>query len=677
MLVFLILGFGALGIRLAYLQVVRYSHFNQLAQAQRMRPTTVDPKRGTIVDRTGTVLALSVGADAVYAVPHSARDHAAAAVKLAPYLSLSEEAIAAALQGVARSTWLDRKLSWEQSSAIRELAIPGIRLIERPQRYYPQGTLASQVLGFAGIDNQGLEGLEFFYDEILRGTPGIWSLERDAAQRQIPGGEGVLTPPEHGHDLVLTIDAKIQYVAERELERAVVESQSQRGVAILMDTATGAIVANAVYPAFDPNEYQSYSSNQRRNIAVIDQYEPGSTFKALTAAAGLDSGTVNLDTEFYSGPSWQVAGGRIRSWNRIGHGEQTFIETLENSDNIAYAQLAVNMGPVQFYPYLFEFGLGQRLGVDFPGEVAGRLPAPGEIRFGETLQWANIGFGQGVAVTPLQLLSAVNAIANHGRLMRPHYLHEIRDHEGTLIHREEPQVLAQPISVEAAAAVAAMMRSSVVNGTGSQADIPGYPVAGKTGTAEVPTQGGYGEDRIASFVGFAPADNPRLTGIVILYYPKQEIRYGGVLAAPLFRAIMEEALDCLGVPKVQQSEASADLLIPNVRSMPVLDAQVRLAEVGLTWSYYGEGEYIADQRPTPGTRNASDTVVALYFYEMDSQVMVEVPNVMGLGMRDALATLQAYGLRMKPIGSGLALQQLPAAGEAASAGSLIEVHFSM
>ncbi len=677
MLFFLILGFSTVGIRLFYLQIIRHGHYSHLAQAQRMRPTTVDPKRGTIFDRNGTVLALSVGADAVYAVPHSGRDHAAAAAQLAPYLSLAEEDIAAALTNVTRSTWLDRKLSWEQSSAIRQLNLPGIRLIERPQRYYPQGTLAAQVLGFAGIDNQGLEGLEFFYDEILRGTPGTWSMERDAAQRQIPGGEGILTPPIHGHDLILTIDAKIQYVAERELERAVVETKSRRGVVLLMDTATGAIVANAVYPAFDPNQYQNYVSSQRRNSAVIDQYEPGSTFKVLTAAAGLDLGAVTFDTMFYSGASWQVAGGRIRSWNRIGHGDQTFVQTLETSDNIAYAQLSVNMGPTQFHPYLHNFGLGQRLGVDFPGEVAGRLPAPGEIRFGETLQWANIGFGQGVAVTPLQLLAAVNAIANEGRLMRPHYVHEIRDHEGNLVHREQPELLGQPIGAATAAAVAHMMRSSVVHGTGSQAEIPGYPVAGKTGTAEVPTQGGYGDDRIASFVGFAPVENPRLTGIVILYYPEQEVRYGGVLAAPVFRTIMEEALDCLGVRRVQQSRTTEDLIIPNVRNMAVLDAQVRLSQAGLTWSYYGDGEYIADQRPTPGTRNASDTVVALYFHESESETVAEVPDVVGLSMRDALTVLQQHGLRMHPVGSGLAFQQMPPAGEAAAEGDLVEVNFSL
>ncbi len=675
MLLLSLLGFAALGGRLFYLQILQHQRFSQLAQAQRTRPTTIDPRRGNIYDSNHTILAMSVGAEAVYAVPHPARNDAEAAEDLSAVTALTTAELLELFASLETSTWLDRSLDWEQAQAIRHLNIPGIRLIERPQRYYPQGVLGSHVLGFSGIDNQGLEGLEYQYDELLRGSPGTWTQEWDATQRRIPTQPGVINPPEHGDELVLAMDAKVQYMAETELEQAVEASGSDRGIILLMDSKTGGIVANAIYPSFDPNRYQDYGSHVRRNIGVADQFEPGSTLKVLTAAAGLDLEAVDFDTVFSSGSSWQVGGGRVRNWNRRMPEEQTFVETMETSDNIAFAKLAVDLGPSRFYPYLRDFGIGDRLGIDFPGETSGRLPAPGEIQFGETLQWANIGFGQGVAMSPLQLLCAVNAIANRGELLRPYYVQEIRDSEGNLKHSTEPEVLAAPISPETAAKTSYLMRSAVLNGTGSQADIPGYPVAGKTGTAEVPVSGGYGDDRIASFVGFAPLDNPRLTGIVVLFNPKADNRYGGVLAAPVFSTVMEKALDQLGVDAISDVETPSEPHIPNVRSRPLLEAQVLLAEEGLTWSYQGSGEYVVDQRPAPGVRTHADAVVALQFFPKLTPEMVEVPSLDGLSMREALGRAEALNLHLDAQGSGFLVKQEPEAGSHVEAGSVIRAMF--
>ena len=394
--------------RLAYLQIWKGKHYAELAQAQRMRPRVIDPQRGSILDRNYKTLAISIGADAVYAIPGSIPDPAATAQKLAPYLSLSEEKILSLLQTDNQSSvWLERRLAPDTAQKIRELNLSGIRLVDRPQRYYPNGTLAAHVLGIAGIDNQGLEGLEYHYDEILRGIPGQLALERDAAQRNIPGGASKYHPPQDGYDLVLTVDMVIQHMAESSIKEAVESTGSERGLVLMMDPRTGEILANAIYPTFDPNYYGQFPLETRRNIAVTDQYEPGSTFKFVTASAALDLGITSEERMFYSGPYWEVGGGKVRNWDGRGNGNINFLQAVESSDNITFAQLSVEMGPERFYPYIRGFGFGTRLGVDFPGESLGTVVAPGEVRHGEAIRWATIGFGQGIAVTPLQLLSAI------------------------------------------------------------------------------------------------------------------------------------------------------------------------------------------------------------------------------------------------------------------------------
>ncbi len=550
--VFVILVLCSLGLmgRLVYLQIVKHGQYSEMAFAQRMRPRVVDPQRGSIYDRNYKTLAMSIGADAVYAIPTRIGDPQGTAQLLAPYLSLSAREIEEKLRSeTSSSVWLARKLTPEQARAVRDLKLPGIYLVERPQRYYPNGTLAAHVLGITGIDNQGLEGLEYYYDEYLRGTPGRLAAEADAAARLIPGGDAAFQPPVDGLDLILALDSVIQHIAESQIRAAVEETKSERGVVMVMDPHTGEILASAVYPAFDPNNYSAYPMNVRRNIAITDQYEPGSTFKFVTAAAALEIGIASEGSMFYSGSSWQVGGGTIRNWDGRGSGNITFRQALERSDNIVFAQLAVEMGPERFYPIIRGFGLGSRLGVDFPGEGRGSVVAPGEVKYGETIRWATMGFGQGGAVTPLQLLTAICAVANDGIVMRPRFVREIRDSHGRLVEKFEPEPLGRALSESTAKRLSSLLRSVVVNGGGSQAEIPGYYSAGKTGTAEVPEAGGYGDERISSFVGYAPADDPALAALVILYKPQTEIRFGSVLAAPVFREVMEQSLNHLGIER--------------------------------------------------------------------------------------------------------------------------------
>lgn len=673
---FVCLAVLALCARLFYLQILHKNEYTQLATSQRLRPVTIDAQRGNILDRNDTVLAMSIQGDAVYAIPSAISDPNQVASQLEPYLSLTEEQILNLLNSTRQSVWLERRLEPEQARAIRNLHLPGIRLETRPQRYYPQGQLAAQVLGIAGVDNQGLEGLEYYYDDILKGVAGSLRREQDAAQRDIPGGNEHFIPPKPGHDLVLTIDRVIQHIAERELLQAINETGSEYGSIVMVNPQTGEILANAVYPFYDPNNYQQYPSGYRRNIVATNHYEPGSTFKVVTTATGIELGFVDEDTEFESRRVWEVGGGRIRNVSGQSSGTITFRKAVEESDNIVFAKLAVEMGPQAFYPFIRAFGFGDRLGLDFPGEAYGQVAAPGEIRHGETLQWANIGFGQGIAVTPLQMLMAVATVANQGTLMKPHYLSEIRDYNGRVVEKSLPQVLAQPVSPVTAERVKELLRLAVVNGTGSRADILGFQVAGKTGTAEVPEQGGYGDKRIASFVGFAPKDDPQVAALVMLHNPQTEVKYGGVVAAPVFHRVMEQTLEHLNVSRKQGSlNPSSMVVVPNVRNFPLIEAQVALAENDLQWNYHGDGAVVQDQVPIPGSRVPPQTTVNLFFYEQGGEETVTVPSVVGKSMRDVSVILAEAGLRLRIKGSGIARTQKPAAESRVPKGSVIEVEF--
>ena len=641
-----------------------------------MRPQTIDAQRGNILDRNYNTLAISVGADAVYALPDAVRDVEGTARQLAPFLPVSEEDLIRTLDsGSSTSVWLARGLSVEAAEAIRQLRMPGIRVVKRPQRYYPQGSLAAHVVGIAGSDNQGLEGIEYYYDKILRGIPGQYAVERDATQKNIPGGASEFTPPESGHDVVLTIDSVLQYIAETRIQEAVIETKSERGLVLVMDPNSGEVLANAIYPTFDPNYYNDFSADRRRNVAITDQYEPGSTFKFVTAAASVDLGLAYNERKFDSGQYWEVGGGRVRNSDGRVFGNISFLEAMERSDNITFAKLSAEMGPERFHPYIQEFGFGSRSGVDFPGEISGMVATPRIT--GQALQWANTGFGQGIAVTPLQLLNALSAIANGGKLMKPYFVREIRDAQGRLVEKFEPEIIGNPVGFETATEVSQLLRSVVVNGNGNRAEVAGYYVAGKTGTAEVPQGGAYGEDRIASFVGFAPVDDPALAILVVLYKPRTDSPYGGVLAAPVFKEIMEESLEYLGVKRRQEGQERTPLaLVPNLSNFTREEAKARLTREGFPWTMEGGGTLVTAQSPRPGMRVPVQTTVHLFFYEQEVED-VEVPDVIGLSMRDASSMLSDLGLRINVVGSGVAAEQSPGPGTKLPKGSAVEVIFSL
>lgn len=682
--------------RLAYVQLVEGAFWRREAAKQRLRYMPVAPQRGDIVDRRGETLATSISADAVLAIPAEIEDPARTAAVLAPLLGQDAGEILEKISDRrVGSVWLARRLPLEAAREIRRLQFKGIQLVERPERFYPNGPLAAPVLGFAGIDNQGLEGLEFYYDQWLRGKPGRVLQEKDASNRSIPGGERRFVPPENGMTVVLTLDRLIQYVAERELARGVQEAQAERGVFIAIDPNTGEILANAVYPGYDPNDYGRFPVEQRRNRAVTDQYEPGSTFKIVTGAAALAEGVVRPDESFFDPGFITIDGETIHCVRPGGHGSIDFTQATEVSCNVVYAQLSLyRLGPERFYRYIRAFGFGERTGVDFPGEAPGVVPVPGKVRWGANVAWATVGFGQGVTVTPLQLVLAASVIANGGTLLRPHYVKEIRDPSGRVVQEFPPEVVRRVLPEAAAREYARIMRSVVVNGSGGRAELPGYRVAGKTGTAEVAEGGRYSDKRIASFLGFAPVDAPRIAGIVVLYNVGVRPAYGGTWAAPVFRAIMEDVLPYLGVePRVEEggspgaagevpggSDASgAGVKVPNVRNFPLGDALPLLREAGLGYQIIGEGEVVMEQVPQPGARVPAGTAINLYLDGLsrsaETLATVRVPDLVGVGVREAAITLSEIGLEMRVYGSGAAVRQDPAAGTLLRRGETVTVWF--
>ena len=666
-----------LTLRLAYLQIVQANRLAALALEQRLRPVPLLAERGVIYDRSMNVLAASMSFEAVYATPVEVEDPAAAARALAPILGREEEWLRERLTRRQAVVWLKLRLTPEEADAVRALGLAGIGVQERPLRYYPNGELAAALLGFAGIDNQGLEGLERQYENVLKGQDGMILRERDAAGRTIPGGIERRVEPTDGFSLVLTIDKVIQFIAERELERGVLEANADWGVFVALDPRTGEVLAMANYPSFDPNNYADYSPELWRNKALTGIYEPGSTFKVFTAASALETGVATPESEFVDPVTLHIGGGRVSCWRAGGHGHQTFVEAVENSCNPIFALLADRMGGETFHKFVTAFGFGQKTGIDFPGEAAGIIPGPK----GSILTWANVGFGQGIGTTAIQMVTAAAAIANGGSLMRPYIVKRVIDSNGNVIKETKPEVVRRPVTRETALEMREILRSVVVNGSGRQADVPGYKVAGKTGTAQIPSPtGGYLEgfkSNMAAFLAFAPYDDPRIVGIVMLYRVGREPSYGGVWAAPVLGRIFEQALEHMGVPREQQ-KADPDPLVrvPNVINLERRDAEEVLLAHGLRVVSEGVHGYVVDQTPPPGARVEKGAQVVLTFYETsEHEEHVSVPDVIGRSMRDAAALLSQAGLTIAIEGTGYAVAQDPPKGSGVHYGSVVRVRF--
>jgi cell division protein FtsI (penicillin-binding protein 3) len=548
-------GFGIVWVlliaaRLYDLQVVRYDHYSNKAGRQQQRVVTLDPPRGTIYDAQGRELAVSIQVDSVYAVPPEIEEPAAAATALARVVpGLDGVRLARQLTGDREFIWVARKLDPPVAAKVRALKLKGLYFVPESKRYYPMGDLAAQVLGYVGTDNHGLAGLELVYDREITGKPGKRTVLRDARQGTVAAPDLSSAEPQPGQNLYLTLDATVQHIAERELAHAIEERHAKRGSALFLDPRTGGVLAMASYPTFDPNDFASYPPESWRNRAIADVYEPGSTFKMVTAAAALEAGVVRASDRIDCGMGTITLFRDIRVHDHERYGMLTFAQVIAHSSNIGVIRVAQRMTNQRFYGTIRGLGFGSPLGIDLPGESAGILHP---VERWSLLEKDYIAFGQGVSVTPLQLVAAAGAVANGGTLLRPHMVDAVsrgdRSEHGEvrLAKFTSPPVLGRPMSAATAAELTRLLEGVVIEGTGKSAAILGYRVAGKTGTAQIPVRGGY-RGYLPSFVGFAPADRPALVGLVAIAEPQGNEYYGAQVAAPAFSAIVRQVLLYRGV----------------------------------------------------------------------------------------------------------------------------------
>ena len=547
------LGFAAVALRLVYLQVYERAGLAVLAERQQERLVKLEPRRGTIYDRMGRELAVSLDVDSVYGVPSKIDNPRAVAQQLSRIFQENPRLLERKLAGDRHFVWISRKV--EPAKALKGKALDSseVGLLVESRRFYPKKTLAGPVLGFTGMDNAGLEGLERAYDKMLRGVSGWVLAEKDAMGRTVfPGGPGFQYKlPKPGHDIVLTIDEVIQHIVEKELDAALGAARAKGGVCIVMDPKTGEVLALAVRTAsrsrqvFNPNEPQQFRPEEWRNRSVTDAFEPGSIFKPFLAAAALEEKVVHPLERF------DCSAGKIKVADRVindahPNGVLTFTDVIAESSNVGTIKVALRLGKERFFKYITAFGFGRKTGVDLPGEIAGLVR---DERLWSGVSIGEIAIGQEIGVTPMQMAAAYGALANGGTLMKPYIVAEIVDRDGQEGKKFQPQPVARVISGETCAKVDKILQRVVEAGTGEKARPAGYTAAGKTGTAQKIDQktGGYSKkDYVSSFVGFVPANAPKLVILVMVDRPEGVI-YGGSVAAPVFKAVAEQSLAYLQV----------------------------------------------------------------------------------------------------------------------------------
>lgn len=532
LLVLFLVAFAAVAGRLMWVQVVSAPALTRKATAQRLKDIELPPRRGTIYDREGEPLAVSIAARTIFAAPNQIDDKAGTAAALASTLGGEEAAYLEKLQQDSGFVYIERKVDKGRADELEQLKLKGIGFLDDYKRLYPSGELASQVLGFVGVDDAGLAGIESYYDELLGGTPGVVLGERDPQGRPIPGGIQKILEPQHGGDIVLTIDKDIQYEAQVEIAKAVKKWKAKSGSVVIMNPQSGEIYAMASTPGFNPNKYGKAKAANVRNKPITDAYEPGSTAKCLTAAAVIEKGLFKPDSKLSLPPTIRVADRTIKESHGRAAVKWSLTKIITESSNVGTVKLGLKLGEQGLYDAFDSFGLTEKTGVDFPGEAKGWLPPVD--------QWSassigNIPFGQGVSLTPLQLVRAVGAIANEGELTTPHFLLDV-PHATSKEAAEKTWPVKRAVSAETARSVSTMLEAVVTEGTGKGAAVAGYSVAGKTGTAQKAEPGGRGYSAgkyVGSFIGYLPAEDPQVLVCVILDEPRNAI-YGGTVAAPTF-----------------------------------------------------------------------------------------------------------------------------------------------
>ncbi len=687
MAVFFLL-FSALGVRLFFLQVISAESLQRRAQAQWTSESAIQPARGMLLDRNGAVLAQSATAYAASVSPRQVTDAARLAAILSPVLDMEPAAIEKRVSDTSRGgVTLKRQLSRETAQQIKAMkaeyaasgsdVLSGLYLEEESKRYYPMGEFAAQLIGLTTIDGVGQAGLEQSLDRWLSGREGHILSEIDGKGRELAYGAKEYIPAADGGSVTLTIDASIQSFSEQAAREALRVNNAKAVRVLAMDPRTGEILAMVTKPDYDlndpPRDDVGTLAERMRNRVITDAYEPGSTFKIITAASALDAGLVTPSEGFYCSGSVVVEGGKIRCWGRP-HGAETFAQALQNSCNPVFVEMGLRLGVDRFYNYLEAFGIGRKTGVDIPGEAEGIVIPRSACK---RVDIARIGFGQSVAVTPIQLLTAVCAVINGGNLLKPYVVKEIDDAGGQAIQRGGTVVVGRPVSEAASAAMRGLLEDVVTLGGGRNAYLPGYRVGGKTGTAQVYVDGVVSRDtHIGSFVGFAPADDPVIAVILIVDEADVDVDYGSVTAAPYAREILERSLKYLGVAPQTDEPPAEQVVVPNVTGMDTVDAVAALQAAGLDSVLGGAGARVIGQLPEAGAEMNSGALVMLYVdgaQRPDAQV--RVPDVTGMPVTEANRLLLSCGLVLQVEGSGLAVRQSPAADEYVNPSSKVTVRF--
>ena len=684
--------FLCVALRLAQLQILRSAELTARGVRQWTRSGIVAARRGDIVDRNGRLLAQSVTSFVLSARVRDVTDPQGLADVLERELGISSGTTLARLTGTnAASVTLARQVSREDADRLRAIRadarhpdsarLAGIAFDEDVSRWYPMGSVLSQVLGLCNVDGAGQSGLELRYDEVLSGEPGRMVTEVDARARTLPDGVTLYVPAQAGNTLRLTIDRDVQAAVERAVRECAAVNEARQVQAIVMDVDTGAVLAMAMYPTYDPadppREDIDTLNELMRITTLTDVYEPGSTFKMITAAAAIDCGATNPGEGFYCSGRITVSGSTVRCWG-APHGAETMKKALQNSCNPVFTQLALRLGVERLYPYLHAFGLGRRTGIDLYGEASGILINASRVK---DVDLARIGFGQSVAVTPIQMITAACAVVNGGRLMRPYLVEAILDEDGAVLETTSPQVVATPISARTSATMRELLGSVVSEGGGKNARVDGWSVGGKTGTAQIYKNGRIESNlHIGSFVGFAPVEEPEVAVLVIVDEAQVKPDYGGTTAAPFAAQILGEILPMLGVPKTDGSAQRAQVTMPEVTGMRVADAKAILRELGIDSVTDGESQTVTGQLPPAGTTVTEGFCAMLYVTggtAPDAQAFTLVPDVIGLPMRESAQALRASGLGFEARGEGLAIRQSPAAGTYAPAGDTVTVEFQV
>ncbi|BCS81739.1 stage V sporulation protein D [Anaerocellum diazotrophicum] len=693
------LSFVMLVGRLFYLQLIKGEELKKRAFSQWTRERLVAPKRGSIVDRNGKILAMSITAETVVASLNQIKEKEWTAKVLSGILQMDYQKILKKLntKGVS-DIYIARNIDKEKADKIRKYALPGIYLTGGTKRVYPNGNFLAQVLGFTGIDDQGLSGLELYYDKYLRGKPGAISAQTDASGRAAPFSEEFFKKPVDGYDLMLTIDETIQHFAEKYAQKALYDNKAKSVTIIVEKVKTGEILAMTSKPDFDPNkpfdliykdrfpDFDKLSQAEKnkivqsmwKNRALTDTYEPGSTFKIVTAAAGLEEGVVNENSQFYCKGYVKVANATIKCWRYYNpHGSENFVEGVQNSCNPVFIEVGQRLGKEKLYKYINLFGFGQKTGIDLPGEAKGIVQPLSKIG---PVELATISFGQGISATPIQVISMINAVANDGVWVQPHVVKAIYDKDKKLIKSFDSPKKRRVLHQDVARRLKIMLQSVVTNGTGHNAYLLGYKVAGKTGTSQKYDK--TSKKYIASFGGFAPADNPEVSVLVIIDEPDPSLYYGGLIAAPVARDLLNDILRYLDVQpqytaeELKQIELYKEFIVPNTIGMNVGDAKKEINNNKFNARVIGNGDKVIDQVPKAGFMLKEGSTIILFTQEM-SQTTVIVPNVVGLSAQDAQKVLSNSLLNIKVKGmKGKIIRQNPQPGTKVPIGSIVEVEIA-